>query len=161
MLIDDAELQGIFAKYGISGTKDLDLQLADAHVFYQVGSGQVTAGKLMTTFLQMWPKETMDRVAKELVDWLTATGYLRADLYKGTPEDKERISAAFLSAVERLCDEAQIAKAEWPWYAARVGSMVAGNKEIIDRIAGGDLTDLEQFFAQVHSRRVASVTQVN
>lgn len=161
MQTENNELDKVLQKYGIHDLKDLDLQLSDAQVFYQVGSGHASAGALMTCFLRMWPKETMDRVAKELINWLTATGYLQTNLWTGTSQERDRISVAFINAVERLCAGAHVPKKEWIWYEEQVGAMVAGNRSIIERIAADDFSDLEQFFAQVHGRRAGCVAQVN
>ena len=155
------ELDKVLQKYGITDPKDLDLQLSDAQVFYQVGGGKASAGALMTCFLRMWPKETMDRVAKELINWLTATGYLQTNLWAGTSQERDRISLAFIAAVEKLCAGALISKQEWIWYEEQIGAMVAGNRSVIEKVAAGDFSDIEQFFAQVHGRRAGCVAHIN
>lgn len=151
--IEGSELQSILDKYGITDAKDLDLQLSDSEVLYKVGSGLCSAGALMTCFVRMWPKETLDRVAQQLIEWLTATGYLQPDLWNGSVAEKDRIGKAFVDGVEKLCAEGQIPKTEWGWYSSQVGLLISGNRTVIQHISEGDLSDVERFFVQVHGRR--------
>jgi hypothetical protein len=154
MRCENAELQSVLRKHGIDTVEDLDMQLADAKVLYDVVAGRASAGALMTCFLGTWPKETIDRIAKELVAWFAATGYLQAEVPHESPGEELRISAIFIDTVERLCTGAKVPQKEWPWYAEKIGVMVLGNREIIERIAADNVIDIEQLFAQVHCERV-------
>lgn len=69
--------QPVLDKYGIPDAKEADLQLADAQVLYQIATGKAEAAQLMDTFLQVWPKEAVDKTAQSLIGWLTKQGYLK------------------------------------------------------------------------------------
>jgi hypothetical protein len=159
---DNVELREILEKHGVRSAKDLDGQLADAGVFYRIGRGEAAASQLMDALCKFWSKEAVDRTARQLIGWLTQHGYLPSiQLSDSEKADRERISSLFIQSVETLCDQARIPKRDWPRYAEQVGSLIAGDQVIIQRIAEGNLADIEERFAVVHSQATAQPSQPN
>lgn len=73
------EHKPIFEKYGVPNAKELDLQLADSAVLYQIMEGKGTPSQLLETMAQAgnWSKEQQQSVANDLIGWLTKAGYLK------------------------------------------------------------------------------------
>jgi hypothetical protein len=73
------EHKPIFEKYGVPDAKELDLQLADSAVLYDIMEGKGTPSQLLETMAQAgnWSKEQQQGVANDLIGWLTKAGYLK------------------------------------------------------------------------------------
>lgn len=91
-----SEVQPLMERYGIPDAKEMDAQLQDAQILYAIAQGTdvngqpATASRLMDTFTQVWPKETIDRVAGDLANWLSAKGYLQGGAAAGRKEGGEQ-----------------------------------------------------------------------
>lgn len=158
------EISQILEKHSVTSVKDLDGQLADANVIYRIGRGEASASQLMDALSKIWPKDTIDRIARQLIGWLTQHGYLPSIQFQISDAEKaerERISTLFIEAVEKLCEQTQISKKHWPWYAEKIGVLVSGDQAIIQRVAEGNLADIEERFAIVHSQATAQPSQPN
>jgi hypothetical protein len=161
--LDSIEVNQILENRRVTSVKDLDGQLADADVLYRIGRGEASASQLMDALSKIWPKDAIDRTARQLIGWLTEHGYLPSIQFQisdAERAERERISNLFIQAVEKLCEQARISKKDWPWYAEKIGSLVSGDQAIIQRVAEGNLADIEERFAIVHSQATAQPTRL-
>ena len=68
--------------------------------------------------------------------------------------EERRVYDAFNSKIKDLCSANQIPAEDAGIYAQHVSGLVAGNREVLDRIAKGNFVDVQKFFAQIHNREI-------
>jgi hypothetical protein len=73
------EVQPLMDKYGIPDPKEMDLQLADSKVLYDIMSGKGTPSQLLDVMAQNagWSRDQQSAIAQDLMGWLTKHGYLK------------------------------------------------------------------------------------
>lgn len=71
------EVENVFAEFKIPDAAEAKLQLTDAQVLYQIASGQAPPSQLLDLFAQNWKPEQVKGVADNLIQWLTAKGFLK------------------------------------------------------------------------------------
>jgi hypothetical protein len=159
---DGDEIWQILEKHGVRSANDLDGQLADTSVFYRIGRGEASAWQLMDALSRIWSKDAINRIARQLIGWLTEHGYIPPiQLSDAEKAERERIGALFIQSVDALCDQARIPNKDRVRYAEQIGSLIAGDRAIIERIAEGNIADVEERFAIVHSQATPQPAQPN
>jgi hypothetical protein len=80
------EVQPLMDKYGIPDAKEMDAQLADSKVLYDIMQGKGTPSQLLEVMATAghWTKEQMAGVAADLKSWLAKNGHLEAS--QGAPQ---------------------------------------------------------------------------
>lgn len=68
--------------------------------------------------------------------------------------EERRVYDVFNSKIKDLCSANQIPAEDAEIYAQHVSGLVAGNREVLDRIAKGNFVDVQKFFAQIHHREI-------
>lgn len=73
------EVQPVWDKYGIPDAKELDLQLADSKVLYDIMQGKGSPSQLLDVMTTSagWTKDQVSGVAQDLIGWLTKQGFLK------------------------------------------------------------------------------------
>lgn len=175
------EVQPIFDKYGIPDSKEAELQLADASILYDIAKGNGSAAQLMETFLQVWPKESVDKAAQDLIGWLSQKGYLKAgegtapkeaanpaldkvtsierrlnerdqqDLQAKETERRTKVFSSFETKVLEFAKGKNIDPEDAKQYVVQIASEIKGNQAVIGRIEKGNFVDVQKMFDTLHN----------
>ncbi len=97
------------------GSPDLNeakLQLSDASVLYQIMKGEAPPSRLLDTMAANsgWSAEQKQGIAKDLIGWLTKSGYLKGDAAAGGQQQQQPATDATTRRLEALENERKTEK---------------------------------------------------